>query len=219
MPSAAAVRLNLLGRFELVVNGSRVDLVDSAQRLLVFLALHDRPQRRLVVAGNLWPEKSDGRATANLRSALWRARTPEGRTLVVARGQHVALADDVVLDMREMEDRGWALVEGRIPSPLSRATRDHFLHELLPGWYDEWVILERERLGQLRLHFLEAFIDALVGERRYAEALDTAFRLVAADPIRERSYDALVRVYVAEGSLNRARTYRDSSMEAAARHG
>jgi DNA-binding SARP family transcriptional activator len=96
-------------------------------------------------------------------------------------------------------------VEEGAPSSLTRADRNRFLEDLLPGWYDDWVIFERERIFQLRMHFLEAFIDALVRAGRHAAALDTAFRLIAADPLRERSFAALSRVYEAEGSLHRAR--------------
>lgn len=202
------VVLNLLGRFQVLVDGHQIRLPDTVQRLLVFLALHDRPQPRLVVSGNLWPEKPDGRASANLRSALWRARVPDGPALVTADASSLALSKVVATDWRTMEATGWSLVERRPEEPLSRSVRDRFLEELLPGWYDDWVIMERERLGQLRLHFLESFIDALLREARYAEALDTALRLVAVDPERERSQATLGRVYEAEGSLARARRCR-----------
>ena len=34
--------------------------------------------------------------------------------------------------------------------------------ELLPSWYDDWVLLERERLRQLRMHAWEALSEKLV---------------------------------------------------------
>ena len=80
-----------------------------------------------------------------------------------------------------------------------------FLLELLPGWYDDWVIFERERLAQLQLHFLEALAYALVDRRCLAQALDVALRLVSADPLQEASQHALLCVYRSERSLGQAR--------------
>jgi two-component SAPR family response regulator len=71
---------------------------------------------------------------------------------------------------------------------------------LLPGWYDDWVVLERERLAQLQARFLETLVTALVEVRELTHALDHAVRLVQADPLRERSQLCLLRVYAAEGS-------------------
>ena len=75
-----AVRLNLLRGFELWCDGERVTLPMSAQRVLAFLALHDRPVLRLYVAGSLWLDASEERSYANLRSALWRLRRPGTRS-------------------------------------------------------------------------------------------------------------------------------------------
>ena len=69
---ARPIRLALLNGFELTNRGLHVDIPLSAQRLLAFLAFQERPLLRLHVAGNLWPDSPEARATANLRSSLWR---------------------------------------------------------------------------------------------------------------------------------------------------
>lgn len=204
------VALHLLGGFQLFVDQRAVCITESVQRLLVFLALRQRPQKRLLVAGSLWPEKSDDRAAANLRSALWRSRVGGAPPLVIGQGSLISLSPLVEVDARHMEATGWALVKGQIASLVGGTVRELFFEDLLPGWYDDWVILERERLNQLRLHFLEALIAALLRGQRHAEALDAALRLVAIDPLRERSQTTLLRVYEAEGSLHQARQYRSA---------
>lgn len=200
---ASSVRLCLLGGFELLLDGMSVPLTESAQRLLVFLALHERPQTRSFVAGSMWPDKSEHRAAANLRSCLW--RLPEEARVVESDGATLRLAPHIDVDMRALEVMGWALIRqpnsASLPETIDRST---FYRELLPGWYDDWVILERERLEQLRLHFLEALVGSLLGDGRHAEAIETALRLVAADPLRERSQLALIWAYVAEGSYGAA---------------
>jgi DNA-binding SARP family transcriptional activator len=207
--SGPSVRLSLLGGFELVHAEHSITVPEAAQRLLVYLAIHDRPQTMAAVAGELWIEKDEPRALANLRSSLWRLSRAAGLDLVTSNGCLVGLDPGMTLDIRDAEEAGWRLVrEG--PAGLADCDPRWFFDDLLPGWYDDWVVAERERLNQLRLRFLDALCRALVQAGRTTEALDIALRLVAADPYGERSQDALIRVYLAEGNLGSAtRHYAD----------
>jgi DNA-binding SARP family transcriptional activator len=86
--------------------------------------------------------------------------------------------------------------------------------DLLPGWYDDWVIFERERIRQRLLHALEALSRRLVEAHRCAEAVDAAISAVSADPLRESANRVLIQAHLAEGNLIEARRayerYRDS---------
>jgi DNA-binding SARP family transcriptional activator len=66
---------------------------------------------------------------------------------------------------------------------------------LFPGWYDDWVLLERERLRRLRLHALEVLADKLVREGRYGEAVQATYAAVRTEPLRESAHRAVVRVH------------------------
>jgi hypothetical protein len=70
--------------------------------------------------------------------------------------------------------------------------------ELLPGWYDDWVLLEREPLRQRVLHGLEALSRHLVRAGRFAEAVEAAMVAVAVEPLRESAQRALVTAHLAE---------------------
>jgi DNA-binding SARP family transcriptional activator len=72
--------------------------------------------------------------------------------------------------------------------------------DLLPDWYDDWVVYERERLRQLRLHALELRCGELSRQGRYAEATDAGLAAVAGDPLRETAQRALIAAYLAEGN-------------------
>jgi DNA-binding SARP family transcriptional activator len=76
--------------------------------------------------------------------------------------------------------------------------------ELLPGWYDDWVLLERERLRQLRLHALEELAARLTAAGRYGDALQAAYGAVRTEPLRESALRTVVRVHVAEGNIAEA---------------
>src|SRR5439155_505806 len=75
---ATHLAVSLLNGF-LLKRGEEVVLLPLAcQRLLALLAFHDRPVFRTFVAGTLWPEFSEERAAACLRSTLWRLHRPAG---------------------------------------------------------------------------------------------------------------------------------------------
>ena len=80
--------------------------------------------------------------------------------------------------------------------------------ELLPGWYDDWVLPERARLRQLRVYTLEALAGKLAAAGRCGEALQAAYGAVRAEPLRESAYRLVMRVHVTEGNAAEAlRTY------------
>lgn len=80
---------------------------------------------------------------------------------------------------------------------------------LLPGWYDDWVIFERERIRQRLLHALEALSRRLIEVGRCAEALDAAISAVGVDPLRESANRILIEAHLAEGNVVEAcRTYK-----------
>jgi DNA-binding SARP family transcriptional activator len=193
-----ALHLALLDGFELRYAGHPVQVALSCQRLLVYLALHQRPLLRIHVAGALWPSTTDNRAAASLRSAVWRLRQLR-LPLVQATASHLVLSDEVVVDVREYEARIKRLLTGVLPDPaaLEEAWPSG---ELLPDWYDDWVIVERERLRQIGLHVLEAVCQRLVDEGRFAQAINAGLAAVAAEPLRESAHRVLVRAYLAEGN-------------------
>nr|WP_253942640.1 bacterial transcriptional activator domain-containing protein [Nocardioides sp. zg-1230] len=84
--------------------------------------------------------------------------------------------------------------------------------DLLPGWYDDWVIYERERLRQRLLHALESLSRTLAKSRLFAQAIEVALEGVRIDPLRESALRVLVEAHLAEGNLCEARRiYRDYS--------
>src|SRR5436309_7742296 len=150
-----AVALSLLSGFELRLDGESVRVPLSAQRVVAFLGLNAGRRSRVFVAGQLWIEASEERAAAALRTALWRLG-PAGAWLVACEGQSLRLAPSVAVDVgaatriarRLVDDPGAA-----VPRDACSDLRD--AGELLPDWYDDWVLIERERFRQIRLHALE----------------------------------------------------------------
>jgi DNA-binding SARP family transcriptional activator len=195
--------LRLLSGFELAVEGRPLRVPRSAQRLLVFLALQRRPLLRIYIAGMLWMESDESHANASLRSALWRLqRLP--CALVRATSSSLAIVDDVV-------------VAGR-PGTDGFLDRLCGAGDLLPDWYDEWLVVERERLRQLRLHALDAACRQLAEVGRHSEAAEVGLASVAAEPLRESAHRALIEVHLAEGNLVEAVRQYETYRQFARRH-
>ena len=76
--------------------------------------------------------------------------------------------------------------------------------DLLPGWYDDWVLTEAEEWRQLRLYALEALAGRLAAAGRSGEAVCAARAVVRAEPLRESGYATLIRVHLAEGNQSEA---------------
>jgi len=202
------LRLGLLRGFELRQNGELVKLPLSAQRVVAFLALYDRPLQRVYVAGSLWLDSTEERANASLRTALWRLGRPSCR-LVEASTTHVGLAHDVEVDVREAKAVAALLIRSAPAGGSMPADALFDAGELLPDWYEDWVLLERERFRQLRLHALEALCVELTANGRFAEAAEAGLAAIEGEPLRESAHRALIATYLAEGNPGEAiRQYR-----------
>jgi DNA-binding SARP family transcriptional activator len=198
-----ATRLQLLNGFALSRNGREIVLPRSAQRVVAFLALTQRWLPRSQLAGTLWPETSEEHAAANLRSALWRLRR-SGPNVVRSTRKHVGLEPGVMLDVRLMAAQGERLIDPHAECRPSDLDLDLLSDDLLPGWEEEWVAVEREALRQLRLHALEAMCRRLTAEGRYSEAIQAALAAAAGEPLRESAHIALIEAHLAEGNIGEA---------------
>jgi DNA-binding SARP family transcriptional activator len=195
------VRLRLIEGFELNVCGRVVDAPFAVQRLVAFLALHPRPLHRNYVAGSLWLDKTDTRATSNLRSALWRTHG-FGEGLICSSRTHLRLADGVYVDVVEADATARRLLSGSTTDTKIDARL--LSGELLPDWYDDWVIIERERLRQLCLNALEQLSATWLSRGQVGLAVDAAYSAVAAEPLRETANRALVEAHLAAGNRREA---------------
>jgi len=201
-------RLALLEAFELSNGNGAEALSVPVQRLLAFLALRDRPARRAYIACTLWMDSSEDHAFGSLRSALWKLRR-NGHCLVEESNGRLRLASDVQVDVREAVAAARRLLDPA--SDLDDIDRDRFFlgGELLPDWYDDWVVIERERFRQLRVHALERLCERLTSACRFTEAVETGLAAVEGEPLRESAHRVLIHAHLAEGNAAEAlRQYR-----------
>lgn len=198
-------RLSLTSEFQLLIGERNVAVPHGVQRVLAFLAIADRPTPRSRVAGQLWLDAPEWRALGNLRSALWRLRRIR-RAIVNSMDERLSLDPGVRVDVGELTEVSSRLLEDSGRVPLTELRRLVTATEILPGWEEEWLIVERERFRELRLRALERACETLTAEGDHGRAVQACLAAVEAEPFRESAQRLLVRMHLAEG--NRAAALR-----------
>jgi predicted ATPase/DNA-binding SARP family transcriptional activator len=216
-------RIELLGSLRLVGGERMIDRFRTHKvgSLLAVLAYHlHRTHPREELAELLWPECYPETSRKNLRTALNSLRrqleppsVPSGAVLVANRASVRLNPDVCVTDVALFQTALQAAAQ--TDSAVERAQRlveaaELYRGELLPGYFDDWILAERQRL-------LEAYVktlDELAAHCKEAGdlhgAIQWARRVVGADPLREEAHQNLIRLLTAAGQPEAAlRQYRD----------
>ncbi|WP_167361068.1 AfsR/SARP family transcriptional regulator [Cryobacterium luteum] len=201
--------LRVLGYWQLRFNGVPVEVGARQQRLLAALALlHAQP--RHVLAALLWPDSPEHQSAGNLRASVFRI-SHELPGLLSATDP-LQMDTVVRVDLRE--------VRALITEITLNATRSvspdsiDLLQEanLLPGWYEEWVINQQDHLLNQRLDALETVARSYLAAGSFGRALSAARAAAVVDPLRESAQHLLVRCHLAEDNYASAvlvyRSYR-----------
>lgn len=196
----------LLGRFEVLVNGGPVQIPSRpAQSLFAYLLLNAGvAHRRERLAGLLWPDSDEENARSNLRHALWRIR----RSLDAAGTATVLSADDLSVTVADGSQL-WvdaAVLHGFDKSaPATDALRQRaaaYGGELLPGFYDEWVILERERLKGIFERTMQQLLDRLLDEQRWADVSEWGEHWISVAQSPEPAFRSLMVAAAVRGDIS-----------------
>ena len=163
---------------------------------------------RSYVAGTLWPESTEEAAAGNLRTALWRLGQA-APNLVDTQDGYLSIPPDVPVDYRKALELARRILDRAEDVENSELDLSLFERDLVPGRSDEWVVVERERFRQLRLHALEAISERFMALGSIPRAVEAALAAVAGEPLRESAHRTLIRAHLAEGNRSEAlRQYR-----------
>jgi len=168
----------------------------------------------------LWPDEDMDATRDRLRQALAairRALEPEGAVngsvLKADRSEVGLTADRIETDVDRFAFNVKAAA--RATDSLERLTllreaAENYRGELMPGFYDSWVVAERDQLAESYYDCLCRTTVTLEEQGAVQEALQCARRAIGADPLREEGHISLIRLYAAEDRISDAvRQFRE----------
>ncbi len=193
------LEVRLLGQFEIKLNGQTIELhARPAQSLLAYLMLNvDKTHRRENLAGLLWPDFEETKARNNLRQMLWQLRKAIGETYFLADKISIAFNPEIdyQLDVDVLQqDTDLPLTTERLVECVSV-----YKGKLLPGFYDDWVLLEQERLQMVFETQIQRLIDQLISEAQWQAVREWAEQWLAQGQTPEPAYRALMQAYAGLG--------------------
>jgi DNA-binding SARP family transcriptional activator len=202
------LHVRLLGQFGLALAEEELTGVRTPrlQALFAYLLLHrDVPQSRQQLAFLFWPDTTEAQAHTNLRQLLHalRHRLPQSDIYLEVTDKTVRWRADApcTLDVAEFE-AAFAEAErsegsARVAA-LERAVAAYG-GDLLPGCYDDWLLLERARLAERFLDALAQLVLLFEQRRDINRAIGYAERLLRHDPPHEATYRHLMRLHAVNG--------------------
>lgn len=188
--------------------------------LLAYLAYHlRRAHAREMLVDLLWPEEAEEPGRHNLRNALSALRRqleppdlPAGTVLLTNRATVQLNPDLVTTDVGDFESalrRSTGTVSGTERVMLLSESITLYRDELLPGCYEDWCLMERERLAGLYVDALRKLMTESEQAGDVERAVAYARQATHADPLCEESHVDLMRLLSVAGQLSSAlRQYR-----------
>jgi SARP family transcriptional regulator, regulator of embCAB operon len=196
-------RLNLLQRWQLLHGQTEVHVALRQQRLIAALALFG-PRNRRYMSGLLWPDNPEARALESLRVSVHLV-SRQAPGLLVNGGPVLSLADSLRVDLHDCLEQVGSCVESRWSTPNDGCLSRIRQAELLPGWYEDWVILEQNRLRNFRLRALVGHARRWLEQEEAEKAAEAATAALELEPLQEACVGLLMSAELKLG--NRARAW------------
>jgi DNA-binding SARP family transcriptional activator len=209
------LKISLFGRVELNYDNrlAEVKIPKIAQALLAYMLLKRRRfYTREGLAALFWGDMSEERARSCLNTALWRLRralepkeTAKSGYVLTASSGNIGFNWDSAywLDVQIFEDEVVQLL-GRSPEALSQqegqrlqAALELYTGDVLEEFYEDWVLVDRERLRQLLLNGLTQLMLYYKHRGEYTQSLSYGQAILQHDPLRENIHREMMQLYLA----------------------
>jgi DNA-binding SARP family transcriptional activator len=212
------LRVFLLGGVRVVLGRtpSEVGLARSGETLLAYLMLaRNRRHSRDTLCSMFWPDLPHERARGALSTTLWRLRrvlessAPRGTYLCSSPTGEVGFNStaDYWLDVEVLESHVGVALRGRgrgrdLEDDAARrleAVLRLYTGDLLEGLYDDWVVLERQRIRLLFIDGLGQLLDYHDGRGALDQAMVCGQRILQLEPLSEEIHRRMMELYAASG--------------------
>lgn len=205
------LEIQTLGQYKVKLDGRQIELRSrSSQQLLAYLAVNEtKKHSRDALVELFWADSSLDIGRRYLRNALGQLRK--------AAGKDPRTGSEYILNDRNFV---WLNLAAGIHSDVSAILRaagtpprtDQLLPDLelyegefLPGFSEDWVLLERARLKTVFNRKSELLIDLLVNDKRWPEVASWAERWIALERAPEAAFRALMIAHASQGHLSQVK--------------
>ena len=196
--------VQLLGGHRVIHNGEEVKAL-QAERLSLFLAYlflnSETPPSRKQLAFLFWPDSTEEQARTNLRNLLHLLRRafPEIDSFLEVDSQSIHWKTDALIKLDVAQFKS-ALAQAKATKEEHARIRhlqeaiNVYRGELLPGFYEDWILVRREEFHQAYLSALTQLAKLLEDARQYEQAIEAVNRLIRSDPLNEAAYGHAMRL-------------------------
>jgi DNA-binding SARP family transcriptional activator len=206
----AKLEIYFLGDYRVLWNKAPLQQFPTrkARGLFAYLVTHHhRLHSRELLAGIFWPEYPEDRALRNLSTTLWRLRQILPPAYLQAQGESIGFVSqtDCWIDFQIFEElclEPEPNSEGPYRS-LEQAV-ELYKGDFLAGWYQEWALIEVERLRSLFLQALSDLMTCYREQDRAQAALNAGLKIVQNDPLREDVHLTVMKLYALLGQRQAA---------------
>jgi len=217
-----SLRIHLFAKFSMEHEGEvlRGPGSPKVQELLSYLLIHrNRPRPREALASLLWGDTSTDKSRKYLRQALWHLQTLL-KSHIPAEADHLLLVEDnwvqlntgseIWLDVAVLEDAfvalkdkpGWRMDAKE--KDVAQAAVEVYQGELLEGSYQDWCLIERERLQNMYLTMLFKLMSYCEANNEYEAGQLYGLRILNFDRASERTHRRLMRLQYMSGDRTAA---------------
>jgi DNA-binding SARP family transcriptional activator len=217
----SGLRFRLFGKFTAHCDAGLLKGIEASkdQELLSYLLIHrERPHSRETLASLLWGDTSTEKSKKYLRQALWHlhaalnSNNGNGTDVLLVDHDWLGLnpCSNLWTDVADFE-RAFSAAEGiagrQLEAEKAQALKNAVLlynDDLLPGYYHDWILFERERLQNMYLLMLDKLIVYLQFHGEYEVAQGYGVTILRYDPARERTHRQLMHLYSLAGDRTSA---------------
>lgn len=197
------LEIRFLGRYQVLLDSKSIEIPSRpAQSLFAYLVLNPGTDyRREQLAGLFWPDMSESKARNNLRQSLWRIRkvfgTPQEKDELILTNSYTIrfnTQSEYRIDVEELKrelPEVWSVEQ-------LMATLSLYQGELLPGFYEDWVVLAREHIQAAFERKMQRLLERLIERERWHDVLEWGERWIALGHVPEIAFRALI---IAHGKL------------------
>src|SRR5215216_63545 len=183
-PVEESIQVFLFGPFELNIRNRPVHLpTRKMEALLAYLALHRKMQNREQIASLFWGDSPEELARRSLRTALAALRKELGQDIIISDRENLGLNPEVPIwtDVSALEAQAKQILVAN-GQAVPGMDFDLYRADLLQGFYEEWVLEEREHYRNLFVNALSALAQSLKTRGEYQQAIAAAQKILSIDP-------------------------------------